>query len=221
MGRDGRRRYSAASGPGLADEVNVAARGHLLAGLAVTALVLGLVLQAANGSLPGPTAESWVLIPLAIGFPVDGAAIARQQAPSPDRLDLPRLRPGRRHGQVHLRIRPLCPGHQARHGPARGDRGLGVGLGLDHRSHPAAQLRAAAVPRRPPTVTALAPGRLARRSHADDVRIRVGLPTRAAARLPGHSQPGWHRCGRPALRAVQPSAGFASRWSWCAQPHPS
>jgi hypothetical protein len=55
----------------------------LLAGLAVTALVLGLVLQAANGSLPGPTDESWVLIPLAIGFPVVGAAIARQQPRHP------------------------------------------------------------------------------------------------------------------------------------------
>ena len=55
----------------------------LLAGLAVTALALGLMLQGANGSLPGPTDESWVLIPLAIGFPVVGAAIARQQPRHP------------------------------------------------------------------------------------------------------------------------------------------
>ena len=55
----------------------------LLAGLAVTALALGLVLQAANGSLPGLTDESWVLIPLALGFPVVGAAIARQQPRHP------------------------------------------------------------------------------------------------------------------------------------------
>jgi hypothetical protein len=55
----------------------------LLAGLAVTALVLGLVVQAANGSLPGPTDESWVLIPLAVGFPLVGAAIARQQPRHP------------------------------------------------------------------------------------------------------------------------------------------
>jgi hypothetical protein len=55
----------------------------LLAGLAVTALVLGLVLQAANGSLPPLTNESWVLIPLAVGLPIVGAAIARQQPRHP------------------------------------------------------------------------------------------------------------------------------------------
>ena len=51
----------------------------LLAGLAVTALVLGLVLQAANGSLPPLTSESWVLVPLGVGLPIVGAAIARHQ----------------------------------------------------------------------------------------------------------------------------------------------
>jgi hypothetical protein len=70
-------------GTGLAEEVNIAAPGYAPWGLAVTALVLGLVLQDANGSLPGPTDESWVLIPLAIGFPVVGAAIAQQQPRHP------------------------------------------------------------------------------------------------------------------------------------------
>jgi hypothetical protein len=55
----------------------------LLAGLGLTALVLGLVLQAANSSLPGLTDESWLLIPLAIGLPIVGAAIARQQPRHP------------------------------------------------------------------------------------------------------------------------------------------
>jgi hypothetical protein len=51
----------------------------LLAGLAVAALVLGLVLQAANGSLPPLTDESWLLVPLGAGLPIVGAAIARHQ----------------------------------------------------------------------------------------------------------------------------------------------
>ena len=55
----------------------------LLAGLAVTALVLGLVLQAANGSLPPLTDESWSLIPLAVGLPIVGAAIAQRQPRHP------------------------------------------------------------------------------------------------------------------------------------------
>ena len=55
----------------------------LLAGLAVTALVLGLVLQAANGSLPPLTSESWVLVPLGVGLPIVGAAIARHQPQHP------------------------------------------------------------------------------------------------------------------------------------------
>jgi hypothetical protein len=55
----------------------------VLAGLAVTALALGLTLQVRNGSLPGPTAESWVLVPLAVGFPVVGAAIARRRPRHP------------------------------------------------------------------------------------------------------------------------------------------
>jgi hypothetical protein len=55
----------------------------VLAGLAATTLTLGLTLQVGNGSLPGPTAESWVLVPLAVGFPVVGAAIARRQPRHP------------------------------------------------------------------------------------------------------------------------------------------
>lgn len=55
----------------------------LLAGLAVTALVLGLVLQAANGPLAPLTNESWVLIPLAVGLPIVGAAIAQRQPRHP------------------------------------------------------------------------------------------------------------------------------------------
>jgi hypothetical protein len=55
----------------------------LVGGLAVTALALGLVLQAANGSLPSLTDESWLLIPLAIGLPIVGAAIARHQPRHP------------------------------------------------------------------------------------------------------------------------------------------
>jgi hypothetical protein len=55
----------------------------LLAGLAVTALVTGLVFRAANGSLPALTDESWLLIPLAVGLPIVGAAVARQQPRHP------------------------------------------------------------------------------------------------------------------------------------------
>jgi hypothetical protein len=55
----------------------------LLAGLAVTALVTGLVFRAANGSLPTLTDESWLLIPLAVGLPIVGAAIARRQPRHP------------------------------------------------------------------------------------------------------------------------------------------
>jgi hypothetical protein len=55
----------------------------LLAGLAVALMALGTVLQAVNGSLPGLTDESWTLVPLAIGFPVVGAAIARHQPRHP------------------------------------------------------------------------------------------------------------------------------------------
>jgi hypothetical protein len=55
----------------------------LVAGLALTALVLGLVLQATNGSLPAPTDESWLLIPLATGLPIVGAAIVRHQPRHP------------------------------------------------------------------------------------------------------------------------------------------
>jgi two-component system, NarL family, sensor kinase len=54
-----------------------------LAGLALTALILGLVVRAANGSLPPLTDESWVLIPLAVGLPIVGAAIARPQPRHP------------------------------------------------------------------------------------------------------------------------------------------
>jgi hypothetical protein len=53
----------------------------LLAGLAVTALVLGLMLQAANGSLPPLTDESWLLVPLGVGLPIVGAAIVRHPGP--------------------------------------------------------------------------------------------------------------------------------------------
>jgi hypothetical protein len=63
--------------------VAVSRLATLLAGLAVTALALGLVLQAANGSLPPLTNESWVLIPLAVGLPLVGAAIARRQPRHP------------------------------------------------------------------------------------------------------------------------------------------
>jgi Transposase IS116/IS110/IS902 family len=55
----------------------------LLAGLAVTALVLGLMLQAANGSLPPLTDESWLLVPLGVGLPIVGAAIVRHQPRHP------------------------------------------------------------------------------------------------------------------------------------------
>jgi hypothetical protein len=55
----------------------------LLAGLAVTALVLGLMLQAANVSLPPLTDESWLLIPLGVGLPIVGAAIVRHQPRHP------------------------------------------------------------------------------------------------------------------------------------------
>jgi hypothetical protein len=55
----------------------------LLAGLAVILLALGTVLQAANGPLPGPTDESWTLLPLVVGFPVVGAVIARRQPRHP------------------------------------------------------------------------------------------------------------------------------------------
>jgi hypothetical protein len=55
----------------------------LLAGLAVVLLALGVVLQAANGPLPGPTDESWTLVPLTVGFPVVGAVIARRQPGHP------------------------------------------------------------------------------------------------------------------------------------------
>jgi hypothetical protein len=64
-------------------EVAVSRLAALLAGLAVTALVLGLVLQAANGSLPSLTSESWVLVPLGVGLPIVGAAIARHQPRHP------------------------------------------------------------------------------------------------------------------------------------------
>jgi hypothetical protein len=55
----------------------------LLAGLAVTVLLLGLVLEAANGSLPPLTDESWLLVPLGVGLPIVGAAIARHQPRHP------------------------------------------------------------------------------------------------------------------------------------------
>jgi hypothetical protein len=55
----------------------------LLAGLAVALLALGMVLQAANGSLGGLTDEVWTLVPLATGFPVVGAVIARRQPRHP------------------------------------------------------------------------------------------------------------------------------------------
>jgi hypothetical protein len=55
----------------------------LPAGLAVVLLALGTVLQAANGPLPGLTDESWTLVPLAVGFPVVGAVIARRQPRHP------------------------------------------------------------------------------------------------------------------------------------------
>ena len=55
----------------------------LLAGLAVVLLALGIVLQAANGPLPGLTDESWTLVPLAIGFPAVGAVIAKRQPTHP------------------------------------------------------------------------------------------------------------------------------------------
>ena len=51
-----------------------------LVGLAVTAVVLGLVFEAANGHVFGPTDESWSLIPVAIGFPFVGALVARRQS---------------------------------------------------------------------------------------------------------------------------------------------
>jgi hypothetical protein len=70
-------------GTGYAEEVPVSRLAAVLAGLAVTALVLGLMLQAANGPLPPLTNESWVLIPLAIGLPLVGATIARQQPRHP------------------------------------------------------------------------------------------------------------------------------------------
>jgi hypothetical protein len=70
-------------GTSYAEEVPVSRLAALLAGLAVTALVLGLLLQAANGPLPPLTNESWVLIPLAIGLPLVGATIARRQPHHP------------------------------------------------------------------------------------------------------------------------------------------
>jgi hypothetical protein len=71
------------TGTGDAEEVAVSRLAALLAGLAVTALVSGLVVRAANGSLPGPTDESWVLIPPAVGLPIVGATIARRQSRHP------------------------------------------------------------------------------------------------------------------------------------------
>jgi hypothetical protein len=71
------------AGTGNAEEVAVSRLAALLAGLAVMALVMGLVLQAANGSLPPLTDESWLLIPLGVGLPIVGAAIARHQPGTP------------------------------------------------------------------------------------------------------------------------------------------
>jgi two-component system NarL family sensor kinase len=50
-----------------------------LVGLAATVVTLGLVLEAVNGHVFGPTDESWSLIPIAIGFPLVGALVARRQ----------------------------------------------------------------------------------------------------------------------------------------------
>jgi hypothetical protein len=46
-------------------------------------LVLGTVLQAANGPLPGMTDEYWTLVPLTVGFPAVGLMSTASGAVSP------------------------------------------------------------------------------------------------------------------------------------------
>jgi hypothetical protein len=145
----------------MARGVPVSRLAALFAGLAVTALVLGLVLQAANGSLPPLTDESWLLIPLGMGLPIVGAAIARRQPRHPigwillgSGLGLAKFTI--EYAEYALVTKP-------------GTIPLGVAAAWvsdwvwTTGAIPLLTFWAAPVPRRPPAITALAPGRLAGR----------------------------------------------------------
>ena len=67
---------------GYAEEVAVSRLAVLLAGLAVR-VSPGLAPQAANGSLPPLTSEPSVLVPLGVGLPIVGAAIAATSPSTP------------------------------------------------------------------------------------------------------------------------------------------